>query len=62
VRKLEQEVEKLQNDVKTLEGKEERAREALAQQVNRAHMLEKECQEARREYAELLGITFCSNK
>lgn len=52
---MEQELEKLRNEVKVLEGKEERAREAHAQQVNRAHLLQKELEEAKAEIKELLG-------
>lgn len=53
VRKLEQETEKLKNENKVLEGKEERARDALTQQTNKAHLLQKELEEAKNEIEEL---------
>ena len=43
----------MQNENKVLEGKEERAREAHAQQVNRAHLLQKELEGARKEIKDL---------
>lgn len=53
IRKLNADIEKLKNEIKELEGKEARAREAHAQQMNRAHLLNKELEEANKIIKEL---------
>lgn len=55
VRKLEQEVEKWQNEVKRVEALEEQARVSAAQQMNRVHFLQKLLDEAKEENKELQG-------
>ncbi|VDM99286.1 unnamed protein product [Thelazia callipaeda] len=57
-RKMEQEIEKLRAENRTIIEKEEHTRDALTQRMNRAHLLEKELEEAKLEIEELNGGFF----
>lgn len=56
IRKLEQDVEKWQNENKLLQTDQTKAKDALAQQVHRCHFLEKELKDAQSQLANLKSI------
>ncbi|VDO57477.1 unnamed protein product [Brugia timori] len=53
IRKLEQEIEKLRIENRTITEQEERTRDALTKETNRSHLLQKELEETKLEIEEL---------
>lgn len=58
IRKLEQEIEKLRTENRAIIEQEEKTRNALAKESNRAHLLEKELEETKAEIEELESKLF----
>lgn len=57
IRKLEQEVEKLRNNLAEMAQSAEQAKQAQAQQMNRARLLNKELEEVMKDRAAAKGST-----
>lgn len=58
IRKVEQEIEKLKTENRTITEQEEKTRDALSKEINRAHLLQKELEETKTESEELESKSF----
>lgn len=58
IQRLEKELEKVQAENLTLQNSEAKAKDALSQQINRNHVLQKDLEEAQTRIKELQGVSF----